>query len=382
MNRGRLAGTTAQPRIASRRLARAAVLVVLAACGGGGGEPENGGNVAVTVTPENVTVVDSARIESGPAISGTLEPERSANVRAEVGGSVLQTYAERGQAVRRGDLLLRIDDSAVRDAYLSARSAVTTATESAALARRNAERAARLHAAGAVAERELESARIAQTSAESQLADARARLTLAEKQVANTQVRAPFSGVVSDRQVSAGDVVQPGSPLYTVVDPASMQLIAAVPAPQLTSVEIGAPVEFTVNGYPGRAFAGTVKRINAVADPATGQVTVIATVPNAGGDLVGGLFAEGRIGAVSRVTITAPMAAVDMGAGGANVMRLAGGVVEQVAVQVGLRDEQGERVELLSGVSAGDTLLIGAARGIAPGTPVVVQRLESRPAGN
>ena len=94
-------------------------------------------------------------------------------------------------------------------------------------------------------------------------------------------MRAPFDGIVSERAVSAGDVVQPGSPLFTVVDPSSMRLEAAVPADALTAVAVGTPVEFTVSGLPGRTFRGRVERVNPVADPATRQVRVYVGIPNA-----------------------------------------------------------------------------------------------------
>lgn len=362
-----------------QRLLFWSLLVLPSACGGDvrDSAAENG-EAAVMVAPENVVVVENGRIESGPAISGSLQAERSATIRAEVGGSVLQTYAEEGEPVSRGALLLRIDDTAVRDQLLSARSGLRTAEQAALLARRNAERAARLAEAGAISERDLETANVEASTAEAQRADAAARVSLAQKQLGNTQVRAPLTGVVSDRAVSGGDVVQPGTALYTVIDPSSMRLEASVPASRLSELRMDAPVEFMVNGYPGRVFIGRVSRINPTADPATGQVDIMVSIPNAGGSLVGGLFAEGRVGAQVHEGLIAPLEAVAFVAGSASVLRVRGGRVERVAVQTGLRDEQSERIELLTGVAAGDTLLLGAAQGITPGTPVRVQSAEER----
>lgn len=341
-----------------------------------GGEPTDGDDIVVTVTSENVVVVARGRIEIGPSISGSLEPERDAHVRAEVTGSVVQTYADQGQPVERGMLLVRIDDAGLRDEQLSARTAVTAAQESLRLAQRDVERSTKLLAAGAIAERELEDARIAASSAQSQLADAEARLANAEKQLSNTRVRAPFTGIVSERQVSAGDVVQPGTALYTVIDPSSMQLEASVPAAQLNSVHVGAPIEFTVNGYPGRTFAGVVKRISPMVDAPTGQVSITATVPNPSGYLVGGLFAEGWVDAESRVGLIVPDDAVDLSGTVPRVLRVTEGIVEELSVETGLHAERTERIELIAGVAAGDTLLAGAALDIARGTRVRVEHAE------
>jgi RND family efflux transporter MFP subunit len=327
---------------------------------------------AMTIGTENIAIVTAGDVMTGPTLSGAIVPERSATVRAQVGGSVLQTYAEQGQRVGAGQLLAQIDASGLQDAFLSARSAVTSASNSADVADRELARSQKLFSAGAIAERDLEQARRASIAANAALADARARLANAQRQLSNTRVVAPMSGVVSEKPVSAGDVVQPGAALFTVVDPSSMRLEASIPADQLASVRVGVPVTFTVSGYPGRALTGRVTRVNPTADPATRQVRIIASIPNTTGTLVGGLFATGRLASEMKTGLTAPVAAIDTRSEEPAVMRIKGGRVERVQVQLGLRDEGAERVELRSGVQAGDTLLLGAAQGISPGTPVRV----------
>lgn len=326
----------------------------------------------VTIGPENIAVVTERRIESGPAISGALAPEREAGIRAEIAGAVLETYAEAGARVAGGTLLARLDDTAIRDGLLSARSGVTTAQSGADLAARELTRATTLAAAGAIAERDLELAARNATAATAQLDDAKARLALAQKQLDDTRIRAPFAGVVSERTASAGDVVAPGAALFTVVDPSSMRLEATVSAEQLASVRVGAPVTFTVNGYPGRQFTGRITRVNPTADPVTRQVRIFASIPNAGSTLVGGLFAEGRVASESRTSSVVPLNAVDERGVTPSVMRLRQGRVEKVTVELGLRDRQTESVEIVSGVSPGDTVLLGAAQGITAGTSVRV----------
>jgi RND family efflux transporter MFP subunit len=287
-------------------------------------------------------------------------------------GTVLGTYVEQGERVEKGTLLARIDDRAVQDAYLSAKSQVRSAELNKEVAQRNAERAQRLSQGGAIAHRDLESANWTASSAEAQLADARARLAAAEKNVEYTTVRAPIAGVVSERAVSSGDVVQPGGSLYTVVDPTSLQLEGTVPAEQIGKLERGAPVEFSVSGYPGRTFTGRVDRINPSADPATRQVRVYVSIPNTEQRLVAGLYAEGRIGTAVRKTLVAPTSAVDQRGVTPFVLRIKAGNVEQAAVTLGARDDAGDALELRSGVTAGDTLLRSTATGVLPGTAVTV----------
>ena len=324
------------------------------------------------VGPENVTVVKAEQIRTGPAISGSLMPEHQATIRAEMSGAVLQTYAEAGQPVRKGQALAQIDASVVRDQALSARSAVTTAQSGYENARRDLSRTETLEKAGAIAEREVERSRNALLGTQAQLSNARAQLANVQKMLDKASVQSPFTGIVSQRQVNAGDVVSPGGAMFTVMDPASMQLEASLPAAQLSVVRLGMPIEFKVNGYPNRTFTGRITRINPSADPSTLQVKIAAAIPNAGNTLVGGLFAEGRVATEIKTAPTVSLAAVDETGLRPTVVRLKNGRIEKVEVGLGIRDAAAETVEITSGLTPGDTVLLGAARGISPGTPVKV----------
>jgi len=100
-----------------------AVALTMAACKKGGADAKAAESdlTAVTVGPENVAVVTMKKIETGPEMSGSLEPDREATIRAEVNGAVLQTLADQGTRVAAGTVLARLDDTGFRDAYLSAR---------------------------------------------------------------------------------------------------------------------------------------------------------------------------------------------------------------------------------------------------------------------
>lgn len=354
--------------------------LALGACNGKEAESATPGTPpGVAVGPENITVVTEGELSSGPAISGALAPEREATVRAQVSGAVMKVQVDQGMRVRAGQSLAQIDDRTMRDAFLSARSGFNTAQNAAERAKRDMERYERLAEAGAVAERDLEQARLSHNAAASQLADAQSRLTMAQKQLDDAQVRAPFSGTVSVRSVSEGDVVSPGTAIFTIVDPASMRFEASVPAAQLSQVKVGAPVMFAVSGYPDRRFDGRVARINPAVDQATGQVRIVVSVPNASSSLVAGLFANGRIATERHKGLTAPYGSVDLRGLKPTVLRLKNGIAERIEVTLGVRDEEQERYEILTGVAAGDTLLTGAAQGITPGSAVRVGAPSDQP---
>jgi membrane fusion protein, multidrug efflux system len=359
-------------------------LTALSACskGDNASAAETAKSEAMVVGPENITIAANGSIMTGPSISGTLEPDREAVLRAQVSGSVLQTYADQGQAVNAGTVLARIDASGIQDAYTSARAGLVSARNAADVAAKDLARNEKLLAAGAIAERDIDQSRRASIAAQAALEDANSRLATAEKAYRSTTVTAPFSGVVSERPVSAGDVVQPGTALFTVVDPSSMRLEASVPAEQLASIRIGVPVDFTVSGYPGRQFVGRITRINPTADPTTRQVRIYVSIPNEGRALVGGLFANGRMSTATKMGLVVPQSAVDARGSIPSVMRVKQGKAEKVQVQIGLTDKTSETIEVLSGLQAGDTLLLGAALGITPGTLVRISAPTGSPAAN
>ena len=324
---------------------------------------------AVQVGQENVVIVHRERLLVGPIISGQLKAVNEATVRAQQGGSMLEVTREEGQTVTRGQMLGRIEARTLIEQRISAESAVRLAENQLASARRESDRTAQLVTAGAIATRDLDLSRTTVANAEASLADAQARLAAVDRQLGEAVIVAPLSGIVSDRAVNRGDVVTVGMPLFTIVDLSSLRLEAAVPSEELGLLKVGVPVEFTVRGY-SEPLSGRIERIAPQADPATRQVTIFVAIPNVGGRLVSGLFAEGRVVSASADGLVVPMNAVDTSGPTPFVLRAAGGKAEKVEVTLGLRDTRTERVEVKTGLSEGDVILRGAAQGITPGTAV------------
>ncbi len=355
------------------------LLLLLAACGGPAAESATPDQPTMQVSPEQLAVVDSLEIESGPSLSGTLSAERTAQVRSQLTGTVLTVQVREGQAVGAGQVIALIDTTVAAEQARSARSWFRSAQLAADVAARNEERSAALLKGGAIAERDHEAARSQALAAEAALADAASRLASAEKSLGDATVRAPFGGVISELPVSAGDVVQGGAGgatlLATVVDPSQLTLEASVPAEYLGAVKRGAKVEFRLNGDGGATVTGTVDRINPAVDGVTRQVRIYVAVPNRGGGLASGLFAEGRVTIRATRALAIPFSALDPAAPAPVVKRLRGGVVELVPVVPGLRDEMRERLAV-TGLARGDTLLVGGAIGIPSGSSVRVTRAD------
>lgn len=327
----------------------------------------------VLLAPENVATASIQQITSGPTISGQLTPAREASVRAQVGGSIVALSVDRGQAVRAGAEVARISSRDLESARASAQVGLRSAETALDVSRSEAERTKALVTGGALASRDLEQVQNAVSAAEAQVAAARARLSSVEQQIDDTSVKAPFAGVVSARPASIGDVVAPGAELLTIIDPSSMRLEASVPSDQVSQLRPGAKVQFTIRGIPGD-FTGTIDRINPTADPVTRQVSCFVTLPNTGGRLIAGLFAEGRVESVTHEGVVVPVSAVDETGTRPVVTRIREDKAETVPVTLGARQAQTEVVEIAQGLAAGDVVVVGSARNVAQGTPVRIVR--------
>lgn len=344
-----------------------------AACGRDAAPEAAGPPPPVTVDKGAVARVAIMEMQTGPRISGQLAPAREATARAEVGGSITSLNVEEGRAVSRGAAVGRIEARDLQAAVSSARTGVASAQTALTIATTEASRVASLVRGGAMAQRDLDMANNAVAGARAQLAAAQARLTSANQQISDTVLRAPISGIVSTRTANTGDVVAPGTPLFTVIDPSSMRLEASVQSDQLAMLRVGAPVQFEVRGYPGQPFTGRIERISPAADPVTRQVSIFVTIPNTGGRLIGGLFAEGRVNAEAHRALVVPIDALDESGATPAVSRVRDNKVERVQVTAGKRDDERGVVEITAGLNEGDLVLVGAVKSIAAGTTVTVR---------
>jgi RND family efflux transporter MFP subunit len=364
-----------------------AIASALVACGKSAKEPEKAGAsasasatagkddkkaplVTLLMSPEDTITVESNALASGPVITGSIQPERRADLRAEVGAIVLQVLKENGEPVRKGDVLLRLDETSIRDSVNSADEATRAAEQTLAQAQRMYERQKTLLASGMVSTQAQEDAEIRRNNAQSDLAAARSRSVSARQQLTRTVVRAPFDGIVSERKVSNGDTAQVGKELIKVIDPASMRFEGLVSADKIGVVKVGQPVLFRVNGYPGQNFSGKVKRVDPAANAVTRQVEVLVEFSEPAQPRVAGLYAEGRVESQTSSSLMIPPSAL-VQAGDANyVWRVKGGQLAKVPLTIGTRDERSGRWQVLTGLTTGDMVVRVPASGFKDGQKV------------
>ncbi|MPQ58349.1 efflux RND transporter periplasmic adaptor subunit [Duganella sp. FT27W] len=314
-------------------------------------------NITLQVASEDTLVVQSSGLASGPVITGSIQPERRADLRAEVSAIVLQVLKENGEPVKKGDVLLRLDETSIRDNVNSAEEAARAAQQSLDQTQRMLERQTTLRSSGMVSSQALEDVELRRNTAQSELAAAKSRLVTARQQLGRTVVRAPFDGIVSERKVSNGDTAQVGKELVKVIDPASMRFEGTVSADKIGVVKVGQPVLFRVNGYPGQNFAGTVKRVDPAANAVTRQVEVLVSFAGPAQPRVAGLYAEGRVEAQVNAALTVPQAALVQAGDVSYVWRVKNGVMNKAMLGIGTRDERTGNWQVLSGLAAGDTIM-------------------------
>ena len=359
-------------------------VAVLAACGKGqapgapsaakadsakAAAPQSAASAPVLLlAAEDLRTLQPSLLAGGPVVSGTVQPERRADLRAEVAAVVLQVLKDNGEPVRAGDVLMRLDDTSIRDALASADEAVRASTQAFEQAERQVQRFKTLQAQGMTSAQALEDAEVRRNNAQSDLVAAKARVVTARQQQARTVVRAPFDGVVSDRKASAGDTTQVGKELLKVIDPRSMRFEGLVSADRLGELKLGQPASFRVNGYGRGEFAGRVQRIDAAANVTTRQVAVIvAFVEPATAPRIAGLFAEGRIETGNTQALMLPEAALVRSGEQAVVWRVGDGKLAKVTVTLGERDARSGEWPVLSGLAAGDRILRNPGRGLVDG---------------
>ena len=343
------------------------ILLVLAACGGddegratseAAAEQPSDAN-SIVLSEGDVAVVTTSTVGTGATITGPLEPWRVVEVRAQVPGVVSSLSVDRGDAVGQGSTMARIEAEGIRGAAASARAQVASAEANVALANRQLESARRLHQAGAMSDIEFQQAQTAYQAAQAQLSAAEAGALGASESASRATVTAPIAGEVSARMVSEGEAVNPGQPLFRVVNTSQLELKGSVPVNIAARIRAGMPVEFAIDAYPGRVFSGRVARVEPTADPATRQVGVYVRLANPGGAIVGGVFAVGRIlTGEQTTTAVVPSMALRGGDNDPHVFTIRDGRAVRAAVQVGARNEADGMVEIVSGLAAGETVIV------------------------
>ncbi len=354
------------------RISHAALLTLtVAALACGGKSATNEAALPVVLGAADVAVVAMADIGPSVVVSGVLDPVDVIRVRAQVAGTLRELAVDRGAKVSRGQVLGRIEAQGVTSGAEGAKANVASAEAALAVAQQRLDGAKKLFAAGAMSAIDFKTAQAGYDAGVAQVAAARAASASASEAAGRTNLKSPIDGWVSDRVAESGESVKAEDPVFTVVDPRTLELKGQVGAVDAAHVHVGQAVAFTLDAMPGQEFKGTVARVDPVASAATRQVGVFAHLPNGSGKVVAGQFAHGRIrtGATNKAVVV-PVNAVRTGEKESYVLVVDGAVVRRRPVVTGARNEDTGVIAITSGLKAGERVVITAGVEMADGTKV------------
>lgn len=315
--------------------------------------------------PVEISVVAVTPLTNSIEAVGTLRSGETVIIRPEIAGRVSRILFEEGRPVAAGTPLVELDASTFM-------AEVAVARADLALAEAEAERARTLFAQKTGTGR-------ARDEATARLATTKAALQLAEAQFAKTRIVAPFGGILGLREVSVGDVVQPGQAMVNLESIDPLKLDFAVPETMLTRLAVGQTVDIVLDARPGEHFAGTVYAINPAIDDAGRAIHLRALVPNPEGRLRPGLFARARLDtAPSGDSMTVPEQALTARHGKVYVYKVTGDTVAETEVTLGRR--LSGSVEVLSGLGPGDTIVTAGQQRLRDGAKIEVVAPDGTPA--
>jgi len=307
-----------------------------------------------------VSVAESGGLPGGAVVTGSIIADEQVDLRPETNGRIVWMQMPEGQRVNAGQLLVRLNDAELRAQEQKLNAQI-------ALAKQRETRLASLRQAGGVSADEFELAENTRKSLEADLDATRARIALCE-------IRAPFSGVLGLRRVSAGSMVGPADILGTITQTEGLKLEFSVPARYVNSISIGDKVRFTAEG--GRdTLMARVFATEGSLDAGTRTLTVRARVENNVKSLKAGMYAAIHIDVrPSTQSVTVPTEAIVPVLKGAQVYVVKNGQAFPKDVTTGLRTES--RVEILNGIAPGDSIVVRGLLGLKPGTPIKVVNLQ------
>jgi membrane fusion protein (multidrug efflux system) len=361
-----------------------AALLALAACARGGNTPAPASGQTADATearpaaaapriPE-VTVARPARdaVRTETEVPGTFMPYEETTISAEAAGPVRVINVDDGSRVAKGDVLLQQDTIKAGLAIKQAEAALAQARANFARTKADLERKQQLLEDKTIPQNQYDSFKAAYDAAEAGVAAADSALALARQQLKDLTIVAPYTGVIRERRVSLGTYARGGDALFVLmrVDPLKLQF--ELPEKYATQLATGLEVVSSVAAYPGRTFSGTIRTVFPAVAVQSRSVRVEATVSNLQYQLKPGFFASVRLPLRSGDrSFAVPRSALVRREGTDNVFVVRSGKAELVRVETGA--ETADLIEVVTGLSGEDNVVVAGGETLQPGDQVKVR---------
>lgn len=304
----------------------------------------------------NVYRAVSEPVDNALTVAGTVLPNESVELKAEVSGRLVRLLSKEGTAVAKGELIAKIHDKEIK-AQLDR----LNYTEQ--RAKEVESRQKRLLAVSGTSQEEYA---IAATNVLTAGADRELLLAQLEK----TEIRAPFAGKIGLRVVSEGAFLMPGTLVATLVQTNPVRIDFSVPEKYVQNLRVGGSVELSSDGLP-QPVPARVSAISPLIDPTLRTLQVRATAANGAGRLVPGMFVRVQVRLAGDVrSILIPSQAIVPELKGKKVFLVKGGKAREAFIKTGLRSDQ--RVQVTEGLAVGDSVIVSSIMALRDGSPVVV----------
>jgi membrane fusion protein, heavy metal efflux system len=380
-----------------RYMAAIALAVLLAGCSHdepAKSEAKAGAPAEAKKKPGEVTIAEASQKTAGIEIEAiqpssvsesitatgelTVNEDRTWSVGSHIEGRVMMVSAKPGDMVKQGSVLARMHSHQVHDAradYRRASDELARARAAALQAERIRDRASRLLELKAASKQDVELAQGQVRDAEAAVRNAQTEVDRVRTHITeyldvsvadedksagedHVPIKAPASGLVTERKASAGTVVTAGQEMFRITDPSSLWMMANVAESDLQHLRVGQPVRVLVRAYPERAFPGRILRLGEELDPTTRTLKVRVLVPNQGGLLKPEMYATAEIErAGSRSALFVPEAAAqDLNGNRIVFVRTGADRFEARPIQVA-RVSDG-KMEVTNGLKPGDRVAV------------------------
>lgn len=337
---------------------------------------------ALEFLPTDITQAKAGELRQLMPLTGSLRAVNQASVKAKVSGELREVLVREGEAVKAGQILIKMDTSDYQSRVDQAAGALQAARGQLEIATKTRDNNKALLDKGFISKTAFENAESQFSIARANVESARGALDVAQKALADTVIRAPITGLVSARSVQPGEKVSPDNRLLDVVDLRQMEMEAAVPATDIMHVALGQEVQVKVDGMPQR-LTGKVVRINPATQAGSRSIMVYIQIGNPEGTLRVGMFGEAQL-TISKKSgvLTVPASAVQTNGGNTFVYAIENGTLVQKPVAIGMRgdDGTGSAAEITNGLENGAQIIKTNLGSLRTGTQVKIVQTPARAA--
>jgi RND family efflux transporter MFP subunit len=339
---------------------------MLVACGDKPAEKKGAPPTLISVTQASVVAIEVAE-----RTLGSLEAVNDPKIGAEIAGRIVEVAVRTGQAVSKGQLLARLDPTdaghqATADSGEIARLQALLAQQERVLARQS-----ELVQKNFISRNALDDATAQRDALKNQLASAEAKAGLSRGNVGKTRVVAPFSGIVEEQMIAAGDYVKLGDPLFRLVSNAHLRAHLPFPEAAAPRIKVGMPVRIRSPLAPESGIEATVEDIRPTVGEGSRAIDVIARLDNPGALKAGGSVDAAVITGRKERAVVVPEQAVVLRPAGKVVYLIADGKAKQQVVEIG--SKQRGVIEIVSGLRGGEVIALDGAGFLSNGAAVNVK---------